>query len=121
MGHYAKVLEGKVVSVIVAEADFFDTFVDSTPGTWLQTSYNTKGGVHYDPNTNQPDGGVAIRGNYAGVGYVYDHENDVFYPQRPYPSWTISAPDWTWTPPVPYPSDGLYYEWSEDTSTWVRV
>ena len=83
MSHYAKVVDGIVNQVIVAEAEFFDTFVDSSPGTWIQTSYNTRGGVHYDPNTGQPDGGTALRGNYAGVGFVYDQQNDVFYPPQP--------------------------------------
>jgi hypothetical protein len=78
MGHYAKVLNGKVISVIVAEKEFFDTFVDSSPGEWIQTSYNTRGNVHYGPD-GQPDGGVPLRANYAGIGYIYDSENDVFY------------------------------------------
>jgi hypothetical protein len=118
LGHFAKVFDGKVTQVIVAEADFFETFVDTNPGTWLQTSYNTRGGIHYDQNGN-PDGGVALRGNYAGIGYTYDSENDVFYPPQPYPSWTISAPNWTWTSPVPYPTDGKKYHWDETTKTWV--
>ena len=71
MGHFAKVVDGKVTQVIVAEPDFFDTFVDSSPGAWIQTSYNTHGGQH----TN---GGTALRGNYAGIGYTYDQANDVF-------------------------------------------
>jgi hypothetical protein len=68
LGHFAKVVDGKVTQVIVAEPEFFDTFVDSSPGTWLQTSYNTRGNVHYGQD-GQPDGGVALRGNYAGIGY----------------------------------------------------
>ena len=67
MSHYAKVVDGKVTQVIVAEADFFETFVDSSPGEWIQTSYNTRGGVHYGPD-GTPDGGVALRANYAGIG-----------------------------------------------------
>ena len=102
MSHYAKVVNGVVTSVIVADEDFFKTFVDTSPGTWVQTSYNTRGGVHYAPNSNTPDGGVTLRGNYAGIGYVYDSTNDVFYPPQPYPSWTISAPNWTWTSPTPF-------------------
>jgi hypothetical protein len=121
MSHYAKVVDGKVVQVIVAEAEFFTTFVDSSPGTWLQTSYNTRGNVHYGPNTNTPDGGVAIRGNYAGIGYIYDNTNDVFYPPSPYPSWTISSPTWTWMAPTPMPSDGKQYRWDEATTSWVAV
>jgi hypothetical protein len=120
MSHYAKVVDGKVVQVIVAEAEFFTTFVDSSPGTWLQTSYNTRGNVHYAPNTNTPDGGVAIRGNYAGIGYIYDQTNDVFYPPSPYPSWTISSTtNWIWNAPTPMPTDGNAYVWNEATVSWV--
>ena len=120
MGHFAKVNNGKVESVIVAEADFFNHFVDTSPGTWLQTSYNTRGGVHYGAD-GQPDGGEALRGNYAGIGYTYDQANDVFYAPQPFPSWTISAPTWTWTAPVPYPTDGKVYTWDEATQSWVEV
>ena len=82
MGHFAKVLDGKVTQVIVAELEFFDTFVDTSPGTWLQTSYNTRGGIHYGQD-GQPDGGVALRGNYAGIGYSYDPIDDAFIAPMP--------------------------------------
>jgi len=128
MSHYAKVNNGIVVSVIVAEADFFTNghFVDTSPGTWIQTSYNTRGGVHYGQD-GQPDGGVALRGNYAGIGYIYDATNDVFYPPKPYASWTISAPTWTWTPPTPFPTDigtsdaPKRYTWDESILSWIEV
>jgi len=114
MSHYAKVLNNIVQTVIVAEADFFKTFVDSSAGEWIQTSYNTIGGQH-------TQGGTPLRGNYAGIGYTYDRTNDVFYPPQPYPSWTIEAPTWTWTPPVPYPTDDNRYNWDETTKTWVAL
>ena len=114
MGHFAKVVDGKVTQVIVAEPDFFDTFVDSSPGAWIQTSYNTQAGQH----TN---GGTPLRGNYAGIGYTYDATNDVFYAPQPYASWTISAPTWTWEAPVAYPTDGKPYKWDEATTSWVEV
>jgi hypothetical protein len=120
MSHYAKVVSGTVTQVIVAEAEFFQTFVDTSPGTWIQTSYNTRGNVHYAPNSTTPDGGVALRGNYAGIGYIYDQTNDVFYPQSPYPSWSISAAtNWTWQAPTPMPTDGQSYRWDEPTKSWV--
>ena len=119
MAHFAKVLDGKVLQVIVAEPEFFDTFIDSSPGEWIQTSYNTSGGVHYGPD-GQPDGGVALRGNYAGVGYIYDSTNDVFYGPQPFPSWTVSAPDWIWKAPVPVPNDGKFYNWDEATLNWIE-
>jgi hypothetical protein len=125
MGHYAKVVDGTVSTVITATADFFTTFVDSSPGTWIKTSYNTRGGIHYEPNVNPPvpsaDQTQALRANYAGIGYTYDAINDVFYAPQPYPSWTISAPTWLWQPPVPYPTDGKLYTWKEATLSWVEV
>ena len=120
MSHYAKILDGKVIQIIVAEPDFFNTFVDSSAGNWLQTSYNTKGGIHYGED-GKPDGGIALRGNYAGIDYIYDHINDVFYPPQPYSSWTISAPNWTWQPPVPYPDDTKSYSWNEEIKNWVEI
>jgi len=120
MSHFAKVLDDKVIQVIVAEPEFFDTFVDSSPGQWIQTSYNTRGGVHYGPG-GEPDGGVALRGNYAGVGYTYDQANDVFYAPQPYPSWTLNQTTWMWEPPVAYPADGKLYVWDEATVGWKLV
>ena len=117
MAHHAKVLDNKVVQVIVAEPDFFNTFVDTSPGQWLQTSYNTRGGVHYGPD-NEPDGGETLRGNYAGIGYVYDAANDVFYAPQPFASWTLSQTTWLWEPPVAYPDDGKIYVWDEATVNW---
>ena len=117
MSHFAKVENGIVTQVIVADA----YFVTTLDGQWIQTSYNTRGGVHYAPNTNTPDGGMPLRGNYAGIGYIYDATHDVFYPAKPFPSWTISAPTWTWTAPVPMPEDGKMYRWDEDQKQWDEV
>ena len=111
MGHFAKCVDGKVVRVITAEASFFNTFVDTSPGTWLQTSYNTRGGVHLT-------GGTPLRGNYAGVGYTYNSTKDVFYAPQPFPSWVLSA-DYLWEAPTPKPDDGKFYKWDEPTKTWV--
>lgn len=124
MSHYAKVLNGKVLQVIVADESFFLTFRDSSPGAWIKTSYNTRGGIHYG-NDGKPDGGEALRANYAGIGDIYDQTNDVFYAQRPLDingivcqSWTISAPTWIWEPPIPYPADGNVYAWNETLQKW---
>ena len=116
MSHYAKVENGIVTEVIVADA----YFVTTLSGQYIQTSYNTRGGVHYSAETGKPDGGMPVRGNYAGIGYVYDAANDVFYPPQPFPSWTISAPTWTWTAPTPMPTDGKPYTWNEETKAWVE-
>tara|TARA_A100001391_G_C4900020_1_gene233390 strand:+ start:161 stop:538 length:378 start_codon:yes stop_codon:yes gene_type:complete len=120
MAHYAKVRDDKVVTVIVAEKEFFDTFVDDTPGKWVQTSYNTRGGVHYQPNTNTPssDQSKALRKNYAGVGFVYDSDKDAFYEPQPYDSWTLNTTTCLWEAPVAYPTDGKAYLWDETSKSW---
>jgi hypothetical protein len=120
MGHYAKVTDGKVTQVIVAEADFFDTFVDSSPGEWIQTSYNTRGGVHYGQD-GEPDGGVALRKNYAGIGYTYDRTKDAFIPPQAFASWTLDEETCLWNPPTPYPTDDKVYRWDEATTSWVET
>jgi hypothetical protein len=99
MSHFAKVLDGKVLTVIVAEPEFFETFIDSSPGQWLQTSYNTWGNTHYGPDGVTPDGGIALRGNYAGVGYTYDAEHDVFYPPKPVDNAVLNTTTWLWEIP----------------------
>lgn len=114
MGHFAKVNNGIVEQVIVAEPEFFNTFVDSSPGTWLQTSYNTRGGIHLN-------GGTPLRKNYAGIGFSYDAVRDAFIPPQPFPSWTMSEETCLWNPPVPYPTDNKRYDWDEATTSWVEV
>jgi len=120
MSYFARIENNLVTQVISAEQDFIDSGFVGDPANWVQTSYNTRGGVHYGQDGN-PDGGVALRGNYAGVGYTYDPTNDVFYAPQPYPSWTIAAPTWTWTAPVPRPTDGKLYTWNESTQSWTEV
>ena len=115
MAHYAKVENKLVTQVIVAEAEFFDTFVDSSPGEWIQTSYNTFGGVH-------ANGETPLRKNYAGVGYTYDKTRDAFYAPQPYPSWTLDENTCLWEAPVAYPDNdtGENYYWNEDSLSWTR-
>jgi hypothetical protein len=114
MGHYAKVVDSKVIQVIVAEPDFFTTFVDSSPGEWIQTSYNTHGGIHQL-------GGTPLRKNYAGVGYTYDRERDAFIPSQPYPSWILNEETCLWESPTPYPADNNIYTWNESTQEWIEI
>ena len=113
MSHYAKVCDGVVVEVIVAEADFFETFVDTTPGEWIQTSYNTLGGKHPE--------GRPLRKNFAGIGFTYDKQKDAFIPPKFYSSWVLNEETCQWNAPVPYPSDGKFYDWNENTLSWVEV
>ena len=111
MAHFAKVSDGKVVQVIVAEPEFFQTFVDTSPGEWIQTSYNTKGGVH-------ANGGTPLRKNYAGIGYTYDRTRDAFIPPQPYASWTLDDTTCLWSAPTPMPTEGGPYVWNESTLSW---
>jgi hypothetical protein len=114
MAHYAKVNNNIVQQVIVAEAEFLETFLDTSPGEWIQTSYNTYCNQH-------TLGGTPLRGNYASIGYTYDRTNDVFYAPQPYPSWVLDESTWTWNPPVAYPTDGSPYTWNESTQSWDSV
>jgi len=121
MSHYAKVVEGKVTEVIVAEEDFFDDFIDSSPGEWIQTSYNTRGGVHHNPKTNKPDSGTPLRKNFAAIGFTYDSKLDAFYAPKPFSSWTLNETTCQWESPVAYPDDGKIYEWDEDNKEWKEI
>jgi len=114
MSHFAKVVDGKVTQVIVAEPDFFNTFVDTSPGEWIQTSYNTHGNQH-------KNGGTPLRGNYAGIGYTYDRTNDVFYPAQPFASWILNESTWLWEAPVAMPDDDKRYQWDEATISWKEI
>ena len=113
MAHFAKVVDSKVVQVIVAEPEFFNTFVDSSPGAWIQTSYRTHGGQHPE--------GRPLRKNYAGIGYSYDAGRDAFIPQKPFASWTLNESTCLWDAPVAMPTDGKVYTWNEETVNWVEV
>lgn len=124
MAHYAYLDENNIVtSVIVGKNE------DEAPGDWetyygaKRTSYNTRGGVYYDPNTNDPgsDQSKAFRKNYAGIGYTYDATRDAFIPPQPYPSWVLDEFSCLWNAPVPYPTDGNRYMWDEDTQDWVEI
>lgn len=112
--------KGNVENVIRVTQEELNLGFWGEPTNWIQTSYSTRGGVHYGPD-GQPDGGVALRANYAGIGDTYDSINDVFYGPQPYPSWLISAPTWLWQAPVPYPKNGSLYKWDEATLSWVLV
>ena len=110
MSHFAKVENGIVTQVIVAEQEVIDSGLFGAG--WVQTSYNTHGGQHPE--------GRPLRGNYAGIGYTYDQINDVFYAPQPYASWTLSQSTWLWEAPTPYPNDGKIYNWDESTLSWVE-
>ena len=111
MAHWARVQGGIVTQVIVAEEEYFQTYVDDEPGEWIQTSYNTRAGQH-------DLGGTPLRKNYAGIGFSYDSTRDAFIPPQPYPSWTLNEETCLWECPVAYPDDGNMYNWNEETQAW---
>ena len=124
MAHFAKLdKNNKVVFVTVGrdedenlELELFNR----TGDLYKRTSYDTKGGIHYDSETNEPstDQSKAFRKNYAGIGYTYDKTRDAFIPPQPYPSWTLNEETCLWDSPVLYPTDGNAYIWNEETQTW---
>jgi len=121
MSHFAKVINGIVKTVCVVEQDYIDTGALGDPNNWIQTSYNTRGGVHYAPNSNTPDDGVALRKNYAGKGYTYDETRDAFIAPKPYPSWVLDEDTCCWKAPTPYPEDGKSYDWDEASTSWKEI
>ena len=127
MSHYAKVENEIVTRVIVAEPEYFDNYVDDTPGKWIKTSYNMRGGVYHIDNTPAGDQSVIDgdearqRKNYAGKGFTYDETRDAFIPPKPFPSWVLNETTCLWDAPVAYPDDGNEYQWNEDTQTWDQI
>ena len=119
MSYFAKIdSDGIVVQVIAIEKDMLDTGNWGDPNDWVQTSYNTRGGIHYAPNSIEPDGGIALRKNYAGIGYTYDKVRDAFIPPKSYPSWVLDEDTCQWNAPTPMPDDGNLYGWDEDGQSW---
>jgi hypothetical protein len=116
MSHFAKIESGIVTTVIVVEQDIVDTY----DGTWVQTSYNTRGNVHYGQD-GEPDGGVALRKNYAGIGYTYDSVRDAFYTPKLYASWALNESTCLWESPVAMPDDDKRYTWNESSLQWEEI
>tara|TARA_Y100000768_G_scaffold43623_1_gene28553 strand:- start:6461 stop:6820 length:360 start_codon:yes stop_codon:yes gene_type:complete len=111
MAHFAKVKNGIVTKVIVAEQDFIDNYKDNEAGVWVQTSYNTYGGQH-------KLGKTPLRKNFAGTGYIYDKIKDAFYPPQPFPSWILNEDTCIWEAPVAKPDNENRYTWNEETTSW---
>ena len=136
MAHFAKIgINSKVIGVhAVDNKDLLnaDGVEDESVGKqflehihgwplWVQTSYNTRGGKHYAPNSHTEDSGTPLRKNYAGVNSIYDETRDAFYEPQPYPSWTLNEDTCWWEPPTAYPSDGKDYEWDESSTSWKEI
>ena len=125
MSHYAQLNENNtVVFVIHSKSEGKEEeFSENTGEVWKQTSYNTKGGIHYNPETGEPseDQSKAFRKNYAGIGYTYDEERDAFIPPKPFESWVLNEETCLWNAPLPYPEDGKEYTWDESTQSWIEM
>jgi hypothetical protein len=119
MAHYAFLDENNIVTEVIVGKDEGNFNWEMQYGMFRgqackQTSYNTYGGKH-------KLGGTPFRGNYAGIGYIYDATNDVFYAPQPYPSWTLNESTWLWEAPIAYPTDGKEYIWDESITNWKEV
>tara|TARA_A100001388_G_C28647106_1_gene440037 strand:+ start:463 stop:852 length:390 start_codon:yes stop_codon:yes gene_type:complete len=128
MGHWARIDDNNIVQevIVIKEAEL-DTGAWGDKSKWIKTSYNTHQGKHYVPKEHQDwseessDQSKALRFRYAGINDIYDVENDVFYEQQPFESWTLNKTTWLWEAPVAYPTDDKRYVWNEDKKEWVEV
>jgi len=115
MSHFAQIDENNIVTrVLVIEQDVVDTGLFGEPSSFVQTSYNTQGGVH-------KLGGTPLRKNYAGIGYTYDAGRDAFIPPKPYNSWVLNESTCLYDAPTPMPTDDKRYSWNEETTSWVEI
>ena len=127
MAHFAKLDENNVVVFVKVGRQEDDgkelELQERTGDVYKQTSYNTRGGVHYNPETGEPsdDQSKALRYNYAGIGFTYDPERDAFIPPKPFDSWELDEATCLWQAPIPYPEDGGVYTWDESEGDWVEV
>lgn len=122
MAHFAQINnENIVIQVIVADQSFIDSGAVGNPSKWIQTSYDTRAGVHLDSNGN-PDDKPALRKNYAGVGFTYDATRDAFIPPKPFPSWVLEEASCLWEAPVPRPpEDQGFFTWNESKLSWEKI
>jgi hypothetical protein len=126
MAHYAFLDENNVVTEVITgknegNFDWEQQYASFRGQACKRTSYNTRGGIYYDPETNEPsaDQTKAFRKNYAGIGYIYDNKLDAFIPPKPFASWLLNETTCLWNAPVALPSDGGRYTWDEATLSWV--
>jgi len=124
MSHFAKIENNIVTFVTVGRQEddgLEQELCERTGDTYRQTSYNTRGGVHYTDGVPSADQSKALRKNYAGVGYAFDEERDAFIPPKPFESWLLDEESCLWESPVEYPTDGELYQWDEETLAWVEA
>jgi hypothetical protein len=127
MSHFAKLDENNIVTFVTVGRQEDDgreqELSERTGDVYKQTSYNTRGGVHYDPETGEPsaDQSKALRYNYAGIGFTYDEDRDAFIAPKPFDSWVLDEATCLWVAPIEYPADGGVYTWDESEGDWVEV
>jgi hypothetical protein len=127
MSHFAKLDENNIVTFVTVgrqeDEGREQELCDRTGNVYRQTSYNTRGGVHYDPETGEPsaDQSKALRKNYAGIGFTYDEQRDAFIPPKPFPSWVLDEDTCLWGAPVPVPETEGEWSWDEDSLSWVDL
>lgn len=126
MAHFARIGNDNIVlDVIKADQESIASGLFGDPSKYIQTSYNTRGGIHYDPETGEPsaDQSKALRKNFAGIGFTYDENKDAFISPKPYPSWVLNDDSCLWFAPIAYPNDDPMgsYIWNEETQDWVSV
>ncbi len=125
MSHWARLDDNNVVVQVIKGRQQSDgmeeVFSERTGQTWKQTSYNTRGGIHYTDGEPTADQSKALRFNYAGRGFTYDADRDAFIPPKPYDSWVLDETTCLWVAPIDYPEDGGEYTWDEETGDWVEV
>ena len=127
MAHYAFLNDNNIVTEVITGVDedqkddlpegfdsWEDWYADFRGQTCKRTSYNTIANEHSGE-------GTAYRGNYAGIGYTYDPENDVFYAPKPYSKWVLNESSWTWEAPEEYPDDGKEYIWNDNKGEWEEI
>ena len=125
MSHFAKLDENNLVTFVTVgrqEDDGLEEELNARTGdVYRQTSYNTRGGVHYTDGEPSEDQTQAFRFNYAGIGFTYDADRDAFIPPQPFPSWVLDEATCLWEAPVAYPDDGKMYTWDETITDWIEV
>jgi hypothetical protein len=125
MAHFARIKDGFVDFVVVGRNEDENNEEQLAHDGWIykRTSYNTRGGIHYQADNNTPsqDQSKAFRKNYAGIGYYYDSIRDAFIPPKPFPSWTLNEQSCLWQSPIPYPNDGKMYTWNEELGNWEEI
>jgi hypothetical protein len=124
MAHFAKLDENNLVTFVTVgrqEDDGLEEELNARTGdVYRQTSYNTRGGVHYTDGEPSDDQSKALRYNYAGIGFTYDENRDAFIPPQPYASWVLDEATCLWVAPIAYPAEGVHV-WDEQAGDWVEV